>query len=151
MDFVHVELKRDSWFAPAMVITSPEDAVHFVKNMIRDRDRETLVSIQVATSGRVINASICSVGTASYSLVPIPEILRTAILSGANGIILIHNHPSGSVKASKEDTDITKRLVFACQMMGIELLDHIIIGEKDTFSFRKSDVDVFSIDHTLLK
>ena len=62
MEFVHVELKRDTWVYPEMKVETPYDAVKAVKELLQDMDREIVVCINMAASGRVINASVCSVG-----------------------------------------------------------------------------------------
>ena len=92
MEFVHTELKRDTWFQPAREIRNPKEAVIFVKELIANRTCEMAVALFLANSGQVVHASICSEGTASSSMIPVSEILRIAILSGASGMILLHNH-----------------------------------------------------------
>lgn len=67
-------------------------------------------------------------GTPNTCIVRIDQIMRRALLSGANAIALIHNHPSGYVEPSKEDGSITKRIKDACDLLGINFLDHLIIG-----------------------
>lgn len=128
MNFVHVELKRETWFKPERKIESPDDAVAAVQEMIENLDREIVVCIHVATNGRVINASICSVGTMAQALISPAEVLRTALLSGACKLLMIHNHPSGNCKPSNEDLQVAKQMATACDLMGIKLLDFIIIG-----------------------
>ncbi len=128
MEFVYVELKRETWVRPEMNIRSEEDAVQAVKKLIQDLDRELVVCVHTATSGRVINASICAIGTMDQALVSPAEVLRTALLSGAHGLLMIHNHPSGKCKPSKEDLLLAKKLATACALMGIQLVDFIIVG-----------------------
>lgn len=131
MEFVHVELKRDTWMGPDRKVKNPEDAIKEVKRLIENMDREMLISINLAADGSVINASICSIGTINQSMVSTSEIFRTALVSGAANIILVHNHPSGSVKASQDDLKATRRCAIAGKMLNIILLDHIIIGSND--------------------
>lgn len=100
LEFIHVELKRDTWLSPEATVRTPDDAVDVIHDMLRDMDREMLVCINMAASGRVINASICSVGTMDMALVSPPEILRGALLSGARSLIMLHNHPSGQISPS---------------------------------------------------
>lgn len=128
MEFVYVELKRETWVRPEMNIRSEEDAVQAVKKLIQDLDRELVICIHIATSGRVINASICAMGTMDQALVSPAEVLRTAILSGAHGILMLHNHPSGCCKPSTEDLHLAKKLATACVLLGIQLVDFIIVG-----------------------
>lgn len=131
LKFEHVELKRDTWFRPSVFVENYEDAVRAVEEMIADIDREILVQLNLTNSGRVINASVCSVGTANQVQFPILEILRSLIISGGNRIILLHNHPSGSVDPSKEDLEVTEEFSEICRMMGIQFLDHIIVAEEN--------------------
>lgn len=128
MEFVYVELKRETWVRPEMNIRSEEEAVQAVKKLIQDLDRELVICIHIATSGRVINASICAMGTMDQALVSPAEVLRTAILSGAHGILMLHNHPSGCCKPSTEDLHLAKKLATACALLGIQLVDFIIVG-----------------------
>ena len=152
MEFVHVELKRDTWSKPAKYVKSPEEAVSEIKKMIENLDREMLISLQLACSGEVINASICSVGSIDCACVFVGGIVRTALLSGASSVILIHNHPSGNPRASKADWKVTKRLAFACKIFNLELLDHIIIGANDQkISLKEDYKELFDPSLTELK
>lgn len=146
MDFVHVELKKENWFKPYSEINKPEDAVNFIKNVIKDLDKEILIVINLSVKGQVINASICSIGTIDRTITSIVEILKTSIFSGSNRIILIHNHPSGYSKASQDDLILTKRLYNAARLLDIELVDHIIIGSYDMYSIRKYHDECFKGD-----
>lgn len=128
MEFVHVELKRETWIKPEMNVRSEEDAVQAVKKLIQNLDRELVICIHIATSGRVINASICAMGTMDQAVISPAEVLRTAILSGAQGILMLHNHPSGCCKPSKEDLHVAKKLATACALLGIQLVDFIVVG-----------------------
>lgn len=152
MDFVHVELKRDTWSKPIKHVTEPEEAVTEIKKMIENLDREMLLSLQLASSGEVINASICSIGSIDCACVFAGGIVRTAVMSGASSVILIHNHPSGNPKASKEDFAITKKLAIACKIFNLELLDHIIIGAYDQkISLREERGELFDPSFLELK
>lgn len=143
MGFVHVELKRDSWIQPEMTIQTPSEAVDVVRKLIADLDREIVVSIYMASSGRVINASVCAVGTIDGAMVSPAEIMRTALLTGCRSVILCHNHPSGEISPSKEDISFTKRICSAGELIGIQLLDHIIIGDNQRNSIKESFPEVF--------
>lgn len=76
-----------------------------------------------------------SKGGISSSIVDIRLILSVALKAIATGVILVHNHPTGNLKPSKADLDITKKLKSACDVMGINLLDHLIISKENYFSF----------------
>jgi DNA repair protein RadC len=82
------------------------------------------------TSGAVINCHKAGLGTGNGTYFGMKEILRAAILSGAESIIMIHNHPSGSLIPSKEDCKSADQLIKACKLLGINFLDSIIIGPK---------------------
>ncbi len=79
-------------------------------------------------NGQVINMNLVSVGTINVSLVIPREVFKSSILANASAIIGLHNHPSGNVKPSKEDIIVTRKLQKCGQLLGIELLDHIIVG-----------------------
>lgn len=143
MDFVHVELKRSSWIQPEIAVETPNEVVDVVRRLIADLDREIVVGIYMAASGRVINASICAVGTIDGAMVSPSEIMRTALLTGCRSVILCHNHPSGETVPSKEDISFTKRICSAGELIGIHLLDHIIIGNDQRHSLKESHPEIF--------
>lgn len=146
MKFVHVELKRDTWMHPVRKVKNPQDAVMSISHLIEDMDKEMLIAINLATNGTVINCSVISIGTVNESVVSISEIMRVAILSGGASVILVHNHPSGSCGASAEDRAVTRKVAIACQLMGLELLDHIIVGANGRFfSFKKEEENCFYV------
>jgi len=76
--------------------------------------------------------NVCHIGSLNASIVHPREVMKTAIMSNSASIIVAHNHPSGKPEPSQEDIDVTKRLAEAGKILGIELMDHLIIGE-DTF------------------
>ena len=131
MEFVHVELKRDTWMDPGKKVLHPEDAVEEVKRLIGDLDREMLISIHLATDGSVINASVCSIGSINQSIVSLAEIFRTGLVTGAAAFLLVHNHPRGTMTPSKEDLEVTRKCAITGRIMNFHLLDHIIIGSKN--------------------
>lgn len=77
--------------------------------------------------------NICSMGTLSESVVHPREVLKSSILSNANAVMLIHNHPSGNLEPSREDIQVTDRLMQAYDLMGIPVMDHIILGPKEQY------------------
>lgn len=150
MEFVHVELKRDTWVYPEMKVETPYDAVKAVKELLQDMDREIVVCINMAASGRVINASVCSVGTSNMALISPEGILKTGILSGANCLLMIHNYPSGSCHPSQDDFNTAKRITTAGALMDLKLLDFIVIGADDVYSMRKDDAQWLELDYQWL-
>ena len=96
---------------------------------IKDMSKECFVSFLLDTQNQIIARQIISVGTLNTCPVHPREVFREAIRYNSNTIILAHNHPSGSLKPSNEDIDITKRLKEAGEIIGIKILDHIIISK----------------------
>lgn len=119
-------------------IENPFDIYVLVKNFLEDSDREKLLVVCLDTKNQPINISTVSVGTLNSSLVHPREIFKTAILSNSNQIILAHNHPSGISAPSSEDKAMTNRIREAGTILGIELIDHIIIGDDEYFSFKEN-------------
>ena len=87
---------------------------------------------------------MASIGTATASLIHPREIFQPAIAVGAVALIVSHNHPSGDPRPSAEDHAITKRLVEAGHLLGIQLLDHVVCGTGGFYSTREQDADWFS-------
>lgn len=117
-------------------VSSPDDAARLVKNFLEDADREMMVLICLNRKGEPTALQIISIGTLHSSLVHPREVFKTAILSNSASIILAHNHPSGDPCPSQEDIDVTKSIKEAGNLLGIELMDHIIIGSKSHYSLR---------------
>jgi len=118
------------------VITSPEDAVGLVMEEMRHYDREHFRALLLNTKNQVIWRDNVSVGTLNSSSVHPRELFRNAIKKSAASVILVHNHPSGDPTPSREDLDVTGRLCEAGRIIGIEVLDHIIIGDNRYTSFK---------------
>jgi len=110
-------------------------------------DREVMCILNLKTNEQPINMSIVSMGSLNAAIISPREVFKSSILSNAASIIALHNHPSGSLKPSKEDKLITKKLAVCGELLNIPLLDHIIIaGETgERFSFREQDL-LSSID-----
>ncbi len=117
-------------------ITSSTDAYHHLSKY-HDLEREHFIEITLDGASRIINTRVISIGTLNQSLVHPREVFKPAIMDGAAGIILAHNHPSGQLEASIEDKRVTKRLKEVGTIMGIELLDHIILTATDHLSLRE--------------
>lgn len=92
-------------------------------------DRENFVVLLLDTKNKVIGINTVSIGTLNSSLVHPREVFKPAILASAAALILAHNHPSGDPKPSREDIEVTKRLIEAGGLLGIQVLDHIIVGD----------------------
>ena len=110
----------------AHTITKPQDILKSINSFIRS-DREICVGLYLNSRKQVIAYQVISIGTTNANLVHPREVFKSAIMKNACGVILAHNHPSGIVDPSEADLDVTKRIMDAGKLIGIELLDHIII------------------------
>ena len=118
-------------------LTSPEAVVRALAQEMSFYDREVIGVINFDTKMRPINVNFVSAGTLNSSLSHPREIMKSAILSNAASMMMIHNHPSQDIAPSREDIEITGRMAQICGLMNIPLLDHIIVGDygKNYFSF----------------
>lgn len=124
----------------------PKDVINFVMKVIRmyEYPEEHFVAISVNSGLGIIGYTDVSIGTIDQTFAYPREVFRTAIVQNASGIILAHNHPSGCCDPSQEDLDVTKRMIGAGEILGIPVLDHIIVGEKDNAcSLREFDESIF--------
>ena len=128
LDVVGVRLVRETSIYSAEPVHSPNDAVAAVAGTLAELDREIFCVINLRTDGTVINVNIVSMGSLNMSLVSPREVFKSSILSNAASIIALHNHPSGSYVPSGEDVAVTRQLQECGKLLGIELLDHIIVG-----------------------
>lgn len=139
VDIVSIKMVREgSTKYENRKIETPFDAYVLLKNFLEDSDREKLLVVCLDTKNQPINICTVSVGTLNSSLVHPREIFKTAILSNSNQIMLAHNHPSGISAPSNEDKAMTSRIKDAGVILGIELIDHIIIGSNEYFSFKEN-------------
>lgn len=114
--------------------TSVEAYRHFAK-YIEDEKQENLLAIYLDTQSQYLNHKIIFKGTINASIVHPREVFKTALLESASAIIIMHNHPSGDITPSKADDETTTSLAEVGSIMGIKLLDHLIIGNKDYYSY----------------
>lgn len=118
-------------------IQSPQDVQRFIEAELRYEKQEHFICILLNTKNFIISKETISIGTLNASLVHPREVFRPAIKRAAASIICVHNHPSGNPDPSPEDISITKRLIEAGQTIGIEVLDHIIIGGNSYVSLKE--------------
>ncbi|MEC1581715.1 DNA repair protein RadC [Bacillus subtilis] len=110
-------------------IKSPENCYKLMKLFLADKDREHFIVASLDTKNQPIAINVCHIGSLNAVLVSPREVMKSAILSSAASIIVAHNHPSGDITESREDIEVTRRLVEVGKLMGIALLDHLIIGD----------------------
>lgn len=109
-------------------IISPEDAVKLAASYIADEDREIVLVMMLDTKNKVIGLHKAHIGSLNASVVHPREIFKCAILNNAASIIVSHQHPSGDPTESKQDIEMTKRLLECGLILGIPLLDHVIVS-----------------------
>jgi DNA repair protein RadC len=119
------------------VIRSPEDGANFVMNDMRFLSQEHFVCLYLNTKNQVLHKKTVFIGSLNASIVHPREVFREALKRSAASIIAIHNHPSGDPAPSREDIEVTKRLVECGKMIGIDVLDHLIIGENKFVSLKE--------------
>ncbi|EZH66275.1 DNA repair protein RadC [Bacillaceae bacterium JMAK1] len=137
VDIVSVKLaKESSLLYEKRQITGPEDAYALFKQFLGHVDREHFLVLCLSSKNTPNAIHTCHIGSLNASIVHPREVLKPAILANACAIIVGHNHPSNHPTPSHEDIEITKRLVEAGNIMGIEVLDHLIICD-DTFASLK--------------
>jgi DNA repair protein RadC len=119
------------------VIRSPEDGAKYVMNDMRFLSQEHFVCLYLNTKNQVIHKQTVFIGSLNASIVHPREVYKEALKRSAASIICLHNHPSGDPAPSREDIEVTKRLVECGKIMGVELLDHLIIGENKFVSLKE--------------
>ena len=128
LEVVNIRLVREPSLYSEQILDSPQAVVELMAKELSQYDREVFCILNMKNNGQVINMNLVSVGTINASLVIPREVFKSSILANASAIIGLHNHPSGNVKPSKEDMIVTRKLQKCGQLLGIELLDHIIVG-----------------------
>jgi DNA repair protein RadC len=111
------------------VIRSPEDAACLLMDEMKHLDREHFKVILLDSKNSVISIETVSIGTVNASIVHPREVLKPALMKSATSLILVHNHPTGHTSPSREDILLTRRFEKCGRILGIEVVDHIIIGD----------------------
>ena len=118
-------------------VKTPDEVVGLVKGRLRRKKKEYFLALFLDTRSQVIKVSEISVGSLDTSIVHPREVFKEAMSVSAASVIVLHNHPSGDPQPSEDDIKLTKRLVEAGEIVGIEVLDHIIIGDKGYLSLKR--------------
>ncbi len=127
-----VELGRRIVHKPAVIkpqIRCAEDAAEYVMDRMRHLKKEHFVILHLDTKHRLIGEETVSIGSLDASIVHPREIFRSAVKRSASAILCLHNHPSGDPTPSPEDISVTARLYEAGRLLGIDVLDHIVVGD----------------------
>ena len=118
-------------------IKNPEAVFKLISSSIKDKAKEHFKLILLNSRNKKIGFSTISIGTLTTSLVHPREVFKDAITHSAASVILCHNHPSGDPEPSEDDLKITRKLAESGKILGVEVMDHIIIGKTNFFSFRE--------------
>ena len=121
----------------APVINTPEKILDYLKAEIGNLKRECFMLVCLDASLHFIHKDILTIGTTNQAYVYPREVIRVALSKNASGLILIHNHPSGTLKPSDEDTQLTNMITDIASKMGITVHDHIIVTSKGAFSMKE--------------
>jgi DNA repair protein RadC len=122
------------------LVKTPEDVVSLIKSRLKGKKKEYFLAILLDTRSQLIKIAEISVGSLDSSIVHPREVFKEAISASAASVIFAHNHPSGDPQASEDDINLTKRLVKAGEIVGIDVLDHVIIGDKEYISLKREEL-----------
>ncbi|MBN2240492.1 MAG: DNA repair protein RadC [Dehalococcoidales bacterium] len=119
------------------VVKTPEDVQELLGKKLRDKKKEHFLAVLLDTRGHHIRTAEISVGSLDSSIVHPREVFKEALSASAASVIFVHNHPSGDPSPSEDDIKLTKRLAEAGDIMGIDVLDHVVIGDKNFTSLKR--------------
>ena len=135
-DLVGVRLVPERKLYSEKEIVCSSDAVALLSKELGEHDREVFCVLHLSPRGLPLSASITSMGELTSTLVHPREVFKSAVLSSAAGIVLLHNHPSGNLTPSEEDIKTTERIAVCGRVLGIPVVDHIICAEHGYISMR---------------
>ncbi len=118
-------------------IRSPYDAIDFARALIGDEDREVFLVMTLNTKNQITAVHRCHIGSINSSIVSPREVFKSAILNNGASIIVAHNHPSFNPEQSREDVEVSKRLIECGKILGIEVLDSVIVGMHKGISLKE--------------
>jgi DNA repair protein RadC len=119
------------------VVNGPEDVAQLLRAPLAGLGQEAVAVLHLGARHQALRVQMVALGGLNAASVEPREVFRGAIAVGAHAIVLAHNHPSGSAEPSDEDVRLTRRLAACAQTLGVELLDHLVIGEASYVSLRE--------------
>lgn len=147
LEVVSIRLVEEQPLMSSVPIRTPSDAVQLLGEHMCSLDREVLCVINLRSDGKPVCCNFVSMGAVNESVAHPREILKSAILSNAASMIMIHNHPSGNLTPSKADTIVTARMLKTCELIGIPLIDHIIVGGNNEQYFSFHEKEMLDFEH----
>lgn len=143
---VRIRLEEGTKLYSQVPMSGPDEAARVMAGMLSQMDREYFCVVNCDAQLRAINYNVVAVGGIRECPVPVPNVFKSAILSNAASIILLHNHPSGNLTPSDEDLEVTKKLCMAGADLDIPIVDHLIVGGGDPWNYysmqSEGDLDV---------
>lgn len=144
LDIVGIRLVKEKELVSDKAINSPLEAINVIANELKWLDREMVMCLNLNNANQVLNAHVIAVGGLDQAFIDFKNIAKSALLSNAAQIMLIHNHPSGNCMPSHADNFTTEKIKEICKLIGIKFLDHIIIGRKEFYSYKMEDTAKYS-------
>jgi DNA repair protein RadC len=132
-----LEFGRRRWGASGSAIKHPADAFSLVRHNA-DRKQECFISLSLNGAHEVLAVRVVTIGLVNRTIVHPREVFADLIQDRAAAFVVAHNHPSGKINPSREDDEITSRLVKAAEILGLHFLDHIIFSNTDWWSYREN-------------
>ena len=114
---------------PKRKICSPKDVYTFMYPKMREQKKEKFITLCLDTKNQVLKEEVVSIGSLNASIVHPREVFKSALMESSASVIMVHNHPSGDPSPSREDIMVTEKMIEGGKLLGIDVLDHIIIGE----------------------
>ncbi|WP_048130319.1 MULTISPECIES: DNA repair protein RadC [unclassified Methanosarcina] len=114
---------------PKRKICSPKDVYTLMYPKMREQKKEKFITLYLDTKNQILKEEVVSIGSLNASIVHPREVFKLALLESSASVIMVHNHPSGDPSPSREDIMVTEKLVEGGKLLGIDILDHIIIGD----------------------
>ena len=132
-------IKEDSVPYEAPVIKSPAEVYRAATQLLalHEEPEEHFCIFCLNTKNKIVGVHTISIGSLSATIVHPREVFKAALLNNASAIILIHNHPSGDPEPSRQDIETTRRLVEAGEILGIDVLDHVVVGDGKYISLKE--------------
>ena len=131
---MEIRIKKVSYLTEQPALSSPLNVISIMHPLFKDLDREHFKIVLLDGQNKIIGVNTVSIGTINKADIYMREIFKIALLCNASGIVLTHNHPCGDIKPSHQDESITEKIKDMSSMLGLNILDHIIFGEKKAYS-----------------
>jgi DNA repair protein RadC len=114
---------------PKRKVCSPKDVYTLMYPKMREQKKEKFITLCLDTKNQILREEVVSIGSLNASIVHPREVFKSALMESSASVIMVHNHPSGDPSPSREDIMVTEKMVEGGKILGIDVLDHIIIGE----------------------